>query len=84
MKIENGFLYLDKKDVLEVLNNNTDNESKEIDKKLIGIVEKYFNTLSEKQEKWLSEKIKYIIRHNTDYKIFKKLDIELVKEGIEK
>jgi hypothetical protein len=72
MKIENGVLYLSKSDIIELLNNNTDKESSEYDIKLINIVEKYFDTLTEKQEKWLMTKIKYIIRHNDNYNIFRK------------
>jgi hypothetical protein len=29
--------------------------------------------MTDKQSKWLKEKIKFIIRHNNDYKVYKKV-----------
>jgi hypothetical protein len=80
MIIQNGFLYLDKEDVIEMLNNNTDVKSREIDNKLVSVVNNYFNRLSVKQEKWLLEKLKYIMRHNPNYFKYNKLSVELEKE----
>jgi hypothetical protein len=79
MNIENNFLYLNQEDVIEILENNPDKTSQEIDKKLIGIVRKYFYTMTDKQEKWLREKIGFIIRHNSLFKDYKKKGIKLIK-----
>jgi hypothetical protein len=80
MIIKNGYLYLDKEDVIDILDNNTDTTSREIDNKLMKIVNLYFNTISVKQEKWLLEKLKYILRHNSNYSKIKRLTIELDKD----
>jgi hypothetical protein len=79
MKIENNFLYLDQEDVIKILENNPDKTSSDIDKKLLGLVRKYFYTITKKQEKWLKEKIGYIIRHNNLFNDYKKKSIELIK-----
>jgi hypothetical protein len=69
----NGIVTLDKLQCIEIIKSNTDLESKEIDERLLLMIYKYFNRMTDKQSKWLREKIKYIIRHNNDYKVYKKV-----------
>jgi hypothetical protein len=73
MKMSEGkILLINKDEVIEVLKSNTDLSSKEIDNKLIMMVYRYYDRLTVKQLQWLSEKLKYIIRHNDLYKDYKK------------
>jgi hypothetical protein len=69
----NGLVTLNKLQCIEIIKSNTDKESKEIDERLLLMIYKYFNRMTDKQSKWLREKIKFIIRHNNDYKVYKKV-----------
>jgi hypothetical protein len=67
MKIVNKVLELNKTDLLEVLKNNPDKSSVEIDRKLIVMILNYYGRFTIKQQTWILEKVKYIFRYNKKY-----------------
>jgi hypothetical protein len=69
----NGTVTLNKLQCIEIIKSNTDIDSKEIDQKLLLMIYKYFNRLTDKQSNWLKQKIKFIIRNNDDYKVYRKV-----------
>jgi hypothetical protein len=69
----NGIVTLNKLQCVEIIKSNTDLESQEIDQKLLLMTYRYFNRLTDKQSKWLKQKIKFIIRNNNDYKSYRKV-----------
>jgi hypothetical protein len=68
----NGLVTLNKLQCIEIIKSNTDLESKEIDDRLVLMIHKYFNRMTDKQSNWLKQKIKFIIRNNGEYKSYKK------------
>jgi hypothetical protein len=66
---KNGnLLEVDKDGLLDIIKNNVDGESNDIDKKLFIMIMRFYGRLSFKQTKWIMEKCLYIIRHNNKYK----------------
>jgi hypothetical protein len=66
---KNGnLLEVDKDGLLDIIKNNVDGKSNDIDERLLIMIMRYYGRLSFKQTKWILEKIKYIIRHNNKYK----------------
>lgn len=82
MKLKNKVLELTKNEVIEIVKNNPDKTSVELDKKLIKTICIYYNKFSIKQLKWLTFKINYIVRHCELYKNYRTMkDILLLPEN---
>jgi hypothetical protein len=85
-KMENGsmekngdLLLIDKQGIISLIKNNTDGESGKIDGNVISLVKRYYDCLSVKQQYWILEKVKYIIRHNDKYRDFRGIkDIQFI------
>jgi hypothetical protein len=67
MKITNKVLALNKAELLEIIKNNTDKTSVEIDRKLYTMIAGYYGKFTIKQQKWILEKVRYIFRYNKKY-----------------
>jgi hypothetical protein len=78
--VKNGsVLTLNKLALIEIIKDNSDKDSIEIDCSLITMVNRYYGRFSAKQLNWIFEKVKYILRHNIRYSEYKGVkDIQLV------
>jgi hypothetical protein len=54
--------------VISIISDNKDTSSKVPDSDLIKMIDLFYNRLSVKQENWILEKIKFVIRNNEKYK----------------
>jgi hypothetical protein len=74
-----NLLIMDKENLINMIKNNSDKNSFEIDEKLIKLIYNYWGRFSVKQSNWICEKIKYICRHNICYKEYKGItDVQLL------
>jgi hypothetical protein len=64
-------LMINKTGLIGMIKNNSDKNSARIDSSLITMVNCFYGHLSVKQMTWILEKIKYIIRHNKNYRELK-------------
>jgi hypothetical protein len=64
-------LMMDKSGLVEMIKNNCDKDSAKIDSALITMINCFYGHLSIKQNNWIMEKVKYIIRHNKKYGEYK-------------
>lgn len=86
MDNRNGFferhgdlLTIDKTNLINMIKDNSDKDSAQIDSNLITMIQCFYGHLSVKQMNWTLEKVKYIIRHNRKYKEYKGIkDIHFV------
>jgi ribosomal protein L36 len=67
IKRKGNVLVLNKKGVISIISDNKDTSSKVPDSDLIKMIELFWGRLSIKQENWIFEKIKFIIRNNCKY-----------------
>jgi hypothetical protein len=77
--VKTGDLFKIYKDgLIKLIKGNTDKDSEQIDCSLIKMINCYYGNFSLKQLNWISEKVKYIFRHNNKYHDFKGFkDIQL-------
>jgi hypothetical protein len=68
---EGSILILTKMGLVSMIQTNTDKNSSRIDGDLIKMIKCFWGHLSVKQLNWILEKIKFIIRHNKNYKEYK-------------
>jgi hypothetical protein len=68
IKREGDILVLNKLGIIEIIKDNKDTSSKVPDSDLIKMIELFYGRLSIKQENWICEKVKYVIRNNPEYR----------------
>jgi hypothetical protein len=74
MRVENGILVIEsKQELIGIIQKNLDSHSRNIDLRLISMIEEDYGYLSVKEENWICEKLKYIFRHNVAYKKYRKI-----------
>jgi hypothetical protein len=79
--IERGgdLLIVDRAGIIQMIKDNSDRESANIDCNLIKMIQCFYNKMSVKQLNWLLEKVKYITRHNRKYESFRGIkDIQFI------
>jgi hypothetical protein len=78
MEKKGNLLIIDKDNLIKMIRENTDKSSVDIDSKLLKLISCYYGHFSLKQSNWICEKVKYIIRHNKNYKEYKGItDVQL-------
>jgi hypothetical protein len=74
-----NLLSIDKDNLIDLISHNIDSKSVDIDGKLLHLIFIYYGRFSVKQFNWILEKVKYICRHNKNYKEYKGItDIQLL------
>jgi hypothetical protein len=78
MTRKGDILIIDKNNLIKMIKNNTDKNSVDIDGRLLKLIYHYWGHFSLKQSNWICEKVKYIVRHNKEYKDFRGItDVQL-------
>ena len=79
MEYKNKTLELNKQELINIIENNLDKKSIEVDNKLIKTIHTYYYRLSVKQYNWITAKINFIIKNNKKYKEYRDFkDISLL------
>jgi len=68
MEYKNKTLELNKQELINIIEDNPDKKSIEVDNKLIKTINTYYYRLSIKQYNWITAKINFIIKNNKKYK----------------
>jgi hypothetical protein len=78
--VKNGsVLTLNKPALIQIIKDNSDKDSVEIDCSLITMIKCFYGRFSAKQLNWIFEKVKCIFRHNIRYSEYKGVkDIQLL------
>jgi hypothetical protein len=68
---DGDLLVINKSALIGMIKDNCDKDSAKIDSSLITMIMCFYGHLSIKQNNWILEKVKYIIRHNKLYAEYK-------------
>ena len=79
MELKSKKLFLNKEELVGIIKNNIDKKSKDIDNKLIRMIDIFYGRFSVKQLQWITAKVNFIVRYNKLYKNYSKMtDIVLL------
>jgi len=79
MEYKNKTLELNKQELINIIEDNPDKKSLEVDNKLIKTIQTYYYRLSVKQYNWITAKINFIVKNNKKYKEYRDFkDISLL------
>ena len=71
MEYKNKTLELNKQELINIIEDNPDKKSMEVDSKLIKTIHTYYYRLSVKQYNWITVKINFIVKNNKKYKEYR-------------
>jgi len=79
MNYESKILTLDKEELIDIIKNNRDRKSVDIDNQLIRVIDIFYDRFSIKQLSWIFSKVQFICRTNKKYREFENVkDICLI------
>ena len=70
MNYASKILTLNKEELIEIIKNNRDKKSVDIDNQLIRVIDIFYGRFSIKQLSWIFSKVQFICRTNKKYKEF--------------
>jgi hypothetical protein len=74
IELDGNTLLIDKQGLINIIRSNSDKNSLKIDENILRMIKCFYGHFSYKQMKWILEKVKYITRHNNEYRKMKKID----------
>ena len=74
MELRSKKLFLNKEELIQIIKNNIDKKSVDIDNKLIRTIDIFYGRFSIKQLSWITAKVNFIIRYNKLYKDYRKME----------
>jgi len=79
MNYAGKILTLDKEELIDIIKNNRDRKSVDIDNQLIRVIDIFWGRFSIKQLSWIFSKVQFICRTNKKYREFENVkDICLI------